>query len=35
MENPPASKHPAVDRGIDVQDPVRNGIRLDGERKYQ
>jgi hypothetical protein len=35
MENPPASERPAADRSDDVRDSVRNGIRLDGERKHQ
>ena len=35
MENPPAPEYPAVDRRHDVQDPVRDGIRLDGEWEYQ
>ena len=35
MENPPASKRPATDRSDDVQDPVRNDIRLDGKWEYQ
>ena len=35
MENPPASECPTTDRSDDVRDSVRNGIRLDGERKHQ
>jgi len=35
MEGAPTSEHPATDRGDDVQDQVRNGVRLDGEWKYQ
>jgi len=35
MEDPPASEHPAPGRSDNVREPVRNGVRLDGERKYQ
>jgi len=35
MENPPASKCPATNRSDDIQDPLRNDIRLGGEGEYQ
>ena len=35
MEGAPAPKHPTTDRSDNVRDQVRNGIRLDGEWKYQ
>ena len=35
MEHPPASEHPAPGRSDNVREPVRNGVRLDGERKHQ
>ena len=35
MESSPASKCPASDRSDDVQDPVRNGVRLDGKWEHQ
>jgi len=35
MENPPTSECPATDRSDDVQDSVRDGIKLDGEWKHQ
>jgi len=34
MENPPASECPAATGSDDVRKSVRNGIRLDDERKY-
>jgi len=35
MESPSAPKRAAVDRGDNVRGSVRNGIRVDGERKHQ
>jgi len=35
VEGAPTSKHPATDWSDNVQGQVRNGIRLDGERKHQ
>ena len=35
VEIPSTPKHPATDRGGDVRNPFRNGIGMDGKRKYQ
>ena len=35
MENPPTSECPSPCRGDNVRESVRDGVRLDGERKYQ
>ena len=35
VENPPAPKRAAVDGGDNVRDPLCNGIKMDGEWKYQ
>jgi len=35
LEDPPASERPVPDRGDNVREPVRDGGRLDGERKHQ
>ena len=35
VENPPASERPTTNRSDDDRDSVRNGLRLDGERKHQ
>jgi len=35
MENPPTSECPSPGRGDNVRESVRDGVRLDGERKHQ
>ena len=35
MENPPTSEYPTVDWSHDVRNPVRNGVRVDGEWEHQ
>lgn len=35
MEGPSASKHPAAFGGDDEQVPLRNAIRVDGEREHE
>jgi len=35
VEDPPASKRPAIIRSDNVREPVCNDIRLDGKRKHQ